>query len=122
VPSTQQTDTELPAGLQAQLASISAGLPGGNAAARQDTLSLHDVLSRDVLTRILQMPGIGERLRPGIPENWEDDNSGIDEVVRSPQFQQVYASVGIRINSRRLLLCLPPYAQGSWLLFSNNSG
>jgi UCH-binding domain len=86
-----QQPLELPAGLQEQIASITAGLPGAtpNAGARREYIALNDVLTRDVLARVLQMPGIGERLRPGMPENWDEEDSGVDEVVQSPQFQQV---------------------------------
>jgi hypothetical protein len=87
-PSTQQT-SELPANLQSQLASITAGLPGGGNGQGREYMSLNDVLTRDVLNRVLQMDGIGERLRPGMPENWDVDGSGITDVVQSPQFQQV---------------------------------
>jgi hypothetical protein len=88
--STQPT-SDLPANLQSQLASITAGLPGvGNGGARREYVSLNDVLSRDVLNRVLQMPGIGERLRPGMPENWDVDEAGVSEVIQSPQFQQVH--------------------------------
>lgn len=80
---------ELPANLQSQLASLTAGLPGGSGGQRREYMSLNDTLSRDVLNRVLQMPGIGERLRPGLPENWDTDETGIREVIQSPQFQQV---------------------------------
>lgn len=86
-----QQSLELPASLQEQLASITAGLPGSNSntAARREYIALNDVLTRDVLARVLQMPDIGERLRSGMPENWDEEDSGVDEVVQSPQFQQV---------------------------------
>jgi len=37
------------------------------------------------------MPGIGERLRPGLPDNWDEDGSTVGDAVQSPQFQQVIA-------------------------------
>jgi len=94
--STQQTSADVPRSLQDQLAALTAGLPGasnsGDASSpRREYLSLNDVLSRDVLNRVLQMPGIGERLRPGMPENWDAGTSGVHEVVQSPQFQQVHS-------------------------------
>ena len=86
-PSTQQP-AGLPSDLQSQLASITAGLPGGGP--RREYMSLNDVLTRDVLKRVLEMPGIAEQLRPGMPENWEaEGGSGVEEVIQSPQFQQV---------------------------------
>jgi len=87
-PSTQQS-SGLPADLQAQLASITAGLPGASGAegGQREYMSLNDVLTRDVLNRVLSMPGIGERLRPGMPESWNHEN--VSEVIQSPQFRQV---------------------------------
>lgn len=97
-----QPASDLPASLQSQLASITAGLPGGgNGGPRREYISLNDVLSRDVLNRVLQMPGIGERLRPGMPENWDADESGVSEVVQSPQFQQVLSSMHNSLMNRR---------------------
>ena len=90
--STQQTTSQVPRSLQEQLAELTAGLPGATNAgsARREYMSLNDVLTRDVLNRVLEMPGIGERLRPGMPDNWDTENSGaVNEVVQSPQFQQV---------------------------------
>lgn len=84
---TAQPSSALPPELQAQLASISAGLPGGSGAPRQEYMSLGDVLTRDVLNRVLAMPEVGERLRPGMPENWNQEDIG--DVIQSPQFQQV---------------------------------
>jgi hypothetical protein len=79
----------LPANLQSQLASITAGLPGGgNGGQRREYVSLNDVLTRDVLNRVLQMDGIGETLRPGMPDNWDTETSGVEDVVMSAQFQQ----------------------------------
>jgi len=105
VPASQQPtqpSSELPANLQSQLASITAGLPGGaNGGQRREYMSLNDVLTRDVLTRVLQMDGIGERLRPGMPENWDAD-SGVDEVVQSPQFQQALSSLSSAISTGQL--------------------
>jgi hypothetical protein len=88
--SSQQTSS-LPPDLAAQLASISGGLPGASGARgqREPTTSLSDVLDRSVLSRVLEMPGIGERLRPGLPDNWDEDGSSVGEAVQSPQFQQV---------------------------------
>lgn len=48
------------------------------------------------------MPGIGERLRPGMPENWDADESGVSEVVQSPQFQQVLNSFATFVNEQAL--------------------
>jgi hypothetical protein len=92
--STQQTSADVPRSLHDQLAALTAGLPGASnsgdsSSPTREYLSLNDVLSRDVLNRVLQMPGIGERLRPGMPENWDAGTSGVHEVVQSPQFQQV---------------------------------
>ena len=91
--STQQnTSAEVPRSLQEQLAELTAGLPGASntgGSSRREYVSLNDVLSRDVLNRVLQMPGVGERLRPGMPDNWDTETSGVKEVVQSPQFQQV---------------------------------
>jgi hypothetical protein len=90
--STQQTTSQVPRSLQEQLAELTAGLPGATNAggARREYMSLNDVLTRDVLNRVLEMPEIGERLRPGMPDNWDRENSGsVNEVVQSPQFQQV---------------------------------
>ena len=88
--SSQQTSS-LPPDLAAQLASISGGLPGASGARgpREPTTSLSDVLDRSVLSRVLEMPGIGEQLRPGLPDNWDEDGSSVGEAVQSPQFQQV---------------------------------
>jgi hypothetical protein len=116
--STQPT-SDLPANLQSQLASITAGL-SGNGGGRREYISLNDVLSRDVLNRVLQMPGIGERLRPGMPENWDVDEAGVSEVIQSPQFQQVH-------HKSRFILINRPYPRfrmhsvlGNSLLFCNN--
>ena len=88
--SSQQTSS-LPPDLAAQLASITSGLPGATSARaqREPTTSLSDVLDRSVLNRVLEMPGIGERLRPGLPDNWDEDGSSVRDAVLSPQFQQV---------------------------------
>jgi hypothetical protein len=87
-PQSQPQSQQLPANLQSQLASISAGLSHQHST-RREYFSLNDVLSRDVINRVLNMDGIGERLRPGLPENWDTDQASINEVVQSPQFQQV---------------------------------
>jgi hypothetical protein len=58
-------------------------------------MSLNDVLSRDVLARVLEMPDIGERLRPGLPENWEQQGHNVSDAVQSPQFQQVSLPVPV---------------------------
>jgi len=98
--STQQTSSSLPPDLAAQLASISGGLPGASGARgpHEPETSLSDVLDRSVLNRVLEMPGIGERLRPGLPDNWDEDGSSVGEAVQSPQFQQVIPLVVWRLT------------------------
>lgn len=110
--STQQTSPDVPRSLQDQLAALTAGLPGASSSGdagstRREYLSLNDVLSRDVLNRVLQMPGIGERLRPGMPENWDAGTSGVHEVVQSPQFQQVPSHFvwGLTVGSLFPFIC-----------------
>ena len=90
--STQQSTSQVPRSLQEQLAELTAGLPGATntGGARREYMSLNDVLTRDVLNRVLEMPGIGEQLRSGMPDNWDTENPGaVSEVIQSPQFQQV---------------------------------
>jgi len=109
----------LPPDLQSQLASITAGLPGGSGASRREYISLNDTLTRDVLNRVLEMPGIGERLRPGLPENWGTDDTSVAEVIQSPQFQQV--AFVIYAYSRRLSpRFLRPFRLGNLLLYCSN--
>jgi UCH-binding domain len=79
----------LSSNLQERLAELTAGLPGGAGGSQREYVSLNDVLSRDVLARVLEMPDIGERLRPGLPENWEQQGHNVSDAVQSPQFQQV---------------------------------
>ena len=95
-----QLTSSLPPDLAAQLASITGGLPGvGGARGRQEpSTSLSDVLDRSVLNRVLEMPGIGERLRPGLPDNWDEDGSSVGDAVQSPQFQQVTLICGESVD------------------------
>jgi hypothetical protein len=97
VTSSQHT-SQLPPDVAAQLAALSGGLPGvgasGAMATREPEMSLSDVLDRSVLTRVLQMPGIAERLRPGLPENWDRDDASANDAVQSPQFHQVFLLCG----------------------------
>lgn len=79
----------LSSNLQERLAELTAGLPGGAGGSQREYMGLNDVLSRDVLARVLEMPDIGERLRPGLPENWEEQGHNVSDAVQSPQFQQV---------------------------------
>lgn len=85
-------------------------------------MSLNDVLTRDVLKRVLEMPGIAERLRPGMPENWESEGSGgVEEVIQSPQFQQVAPYISGDIDLRHFHPSRRQSAQDSWLHYYNNS-
>jgi hypothetical protein len=79
----------LSSNLQERLAELTAGLPGGAGGSQREYMSLNDVLSRDVLARVLEMPNIGERLRLGLPDNWEQQGYNVSDAVQSPQFQQV---------------------------------
>jgi hypothetical protein len=125
VTSTQQTGaSQIPRSLQEQVAELTAGLPGasnsgGASGSRREYLSLNDVLSQEVLNRVLEMPGIGERLRPGMPENWDTHSSGVREVIQSPQFQQVallVSHINYSLSPRSHLQS----AQDNSLLFFNN--
>jgi 26S proteasome regulatory subunit N13 len=49
------------------------------------------------------MPGIGERLRPGMPENWEQSGSeDVSEVVQRPEFQQALGTLSAAISTGQL--------------------
>ena len=83
---------QLPPNIQERLTELTAGLPGASGSApppSREYLSLNHVLNRDVLARLLAMPGIAEKLRPGLPENWEQQGYNVADAVQSPQFQQV---------------------------------
>jgi hypothetical protein len=85
---------QLPPNIHERLAELTAGLPGassgdGNGATRREYLSLNDALNGDVLARVLQIPGIGEILRHGLPDDWEQRGYNVADAVQSPQFQQV---------------------------------
>ena len=108
-PQSQTQTSELPADLQSQLASITAGLPGGQS---REYISLNDTLNREVLNRLLQMPDIGERLRPGMPEGWDTDDTSVREVIQSPQFQQALSSLSSAISTGQLAPLLQQFGLG----------
>ena len=99
----------LPPELLASLSAIQvppsdSAIASGNSRLAQisNDLDLADVLTADVIRPILQDAAAREALFPNLPTGTENSAQGIEEVIRSPQFQQACHSLSVALHSGQL--------------------